>query len=86
MNPILSLLSGGASGNSRSALFARALAAMSRGESAESFMADLAKTDSRFQGLDFKNLGATANKLANDKGKNLKDLAQEVSDEVIGLS
>ena len=86
MNPILSLLSGGTAGNGKAALYARALAAMARGESAESFMADLAKTDPRFKGIDMANLEQSANKLCQEKGVNKERLASQIGEEIKGLN
>lgn len=87
MNPMLSLL-GGAMGNGggRNAIFAKALAAMASGKTAEEFMSDLAKTDSRFQGIDVSNLEATANQLCQQKGVDPNSLTAEVQNELKGLT
>lgn len=86
MNPMLALLGGAMNGGGRNAIFAKALAAMASGKSAEEFMADLAKTDSRFQGIDVNNLESTANQLCQQKGVDKNVLTAEVQNELKGLS
>lgn len=86
MNPMLSFLGGAMSGGGRNAIFAKALAAMASGKTAEEFMSDLAKTDSRFQGIDVSNLEATANQLCQQKGVDQNSLAAEVQNELKGLT
>ena len=83
MNPILNLLNGG--GNNKIAIYMKAIAAMRRGESAESFMANLAKEDSRFQGLDFNNLEKTATDICQQKGVDPNTVIGEVQNDINSL-
>lgn len=84
MNPILSLLNGG-TGNNKLGLMMRAFNAAMRGESAESFMANLAKEDPRFQGIDFSNLEQTAHNLCRQKGVNENALIEDVKNQINNL-
>ena len=78
MNPLLNLMGGGGGNN----LMRKAFAAMLSGQSPEAFMQSLAKTDSRFQGLDFNNLENTANQLCREKGVDVNQLTAQVTNQV----
>ena len=81
MNPLLTMLSGGGS-NGYMQILMKAVGAAMRGESPESFMTDLAKTNPQLRGLDMTNLEATAQDLANKKGVDLNALAESVKSSV----
>lgn len=75
MNPLLGLM-GGAMGNR--AILMQAVNAMMRGESAESFMQNLAKSNPQLQGLDLTNLEQTTHKLSQERGVNEAQLTQQI--------
>lgn len=64
----------------------QAIAAMIKGESPQDFMMNLARTDSRLQGLDLNNLAGTAEKLYNSQGKDINQAKKEIIDNVNNLS
>ena len=76
MNPILSMLSGGGGGYMQ--IMMQAVGAAMRGESPESFMTGLAKTNPQLKGLDLSNLEGTANALAKQKGADMGQLTESV--------
>ena len=80
MNPILSLIGGGTSGFAQ--IMMKAVGAAMRGESPESFMKGLAKTQPQLQGLDLDNLENTANGLAQKQGKDINALKGQVQSEI----
>ena len=84
LNPILHTLSQGSTNNNNVML--QAVAAMIRGESAQDFMKNLARTDSRLKGLDLNNLGETAEKLYSSQGKDINQAKKEIIDNVNNLS
>ena len=75
MNPLLSMLTGNG-GGCMPILMKLAGAAM-RGETPESFMADLAKTNPQLRGLDLNDLEGTARSLAKQKGADINQLTEE---------
>ena len=75
MNPILAMMGGRTNGK---AVMMQALGAMMRGESAEDFMKNLAKTNPQLQGLDLNNLEGTAHKLSAEKGIDEEALKQKI--------
>lgn len=83
LNPILRTLS---QGNQSNNVMLQAVAAMIKGESAQDFMRNLARTDSRLQGLDLNNLGETAEKLYNSQGKDINQAKKDIIDNVTNLS
>ena len=84
LNPILQTLGQGSTNNNNVML--QAVAAMIRGESAQDFMKNLARTDSRLKGLDLNNLGETAEKLYSSQGKNINQAKQDIINNVNNLS
>lgn len=85
MNPLLNLLGGNIGGGSASTggnPMKQAVIAMMSGQSPESFLSNLAKTDSRFQGLDFSNLEQTAHDLCKQKGVDENQAIQQVQNSV----
>ena len=64
----------------------QAVAAMIRGESAQDFMKNLARTDSRLKGLDLNNLSKTAEQLYDSQGKDISQAKQEIINNVTNLS
>ena len=59
---------------------------MLRGESAQEFMKNLARTDSRLKGLDLSNLNDTAEKLYKSQGKDIDKAKQDIIDNVNEIS
>ena len=86
MNPLLSLLGGNIGGGGPTPTggnpMKQAIIAMMSGQSPESFLSNLAKTDSRFQGLDFSNLEQTARNLCQKKGIDENQAIQQVQNSV----
>lgn len=68
-NPILNLLQG--SQNQNNNIMMQAIGAMMRGESPQSFLQNLAKTNPQLQGLDFSDLNKTAEDLYASKGQDI---------------
>ena len=66
VNPILQMLS---QGNQNNDVMMKAVGAMMRGESPQSFLQDLAKNDPRLQGLDLSNPSKAAEELCKQNGK-----------------
>ena len=77
MNPLLSMISGGGSN-----IIMQAIGAAMRGESPQAFLQNLARTNPQLKGLDLSNLEATASQLANQQGKDINVLANQVRDTV----
>ena len=75
MNPLLSMLNGG---NGYMPMLMKAVGAAMRGETPESFMADLAKTTPQLKGLDLTDLEGTARSLAQQKGADIGQLTESV--------
>ena len=59
---------------------------MLKGESAQEFMKNLARTDSRLKGLDLSNLNDTAEKLYKSQGKDIEQAKQDIIDNVNNMS
>ena len=59
---------------------------MLKGESAQEFMKNLARTDSRLKGLDLSNLNDTAEKLYKSQGKDIDKAKQDIIDNVNEIS
>ena len=68
-NPILQMLGG--SQNPQSNIMMQAVGAMMRGESPQSFLQNLAKTNPQLQGLDLNNPSQAAEQLYKDKGQDI---------------
>lgn len=82
MNPILQLMGGMGGANGGRSILMQAFAAMSRGESPEAFMKNLAKSNPALQGFDFDNLEATAHKLSAQKGADETQIISYVKKEI----
>lgn len=78
MNPLLSMISGGGGPN----ILMQAIGAAMRGESPQAFLQKLAQTNPQLRGLDLNNLEGTATQLANQQGKDINVLANQVRDTV----
>jgi len=63
----------------------KAVMAMLSGQTPETFLQNLAKTDARFQGLDLTNLENTAHQLCHDRGIDENQLAAQVKNQVQDL-
>ena len=83
LNPIFQTLSQGSSSNN---VMLQAVAAMIRGESAQSFMQNLAKTQPQLQGLDLNNLNKTAENIYSSQGKDINQAKQEIISSVNNMS
>ena len=66
-NPILQMLGG----NPQSNIMMQAVGAMLRGETPQSFLQNLAKSNPELQGLDLSNPSQAAEKLYKDKGQDI---------------
>ena len=82
MNPLLSMLSGG---TGFAQIMMQAVGAAMRGESPQSFMQSLAKTNPQLKGLDLNNLEQTAHSLAKQKGVDENKLIDSVKSTVNNL-
>jgi hypothetical protein len=80
-NPILQALTSG-SQNPQSNIMMQALGAMLRGESPQSFLQNLAKTNPQLQGLDLSNPEKAAEKLYADKGQDINAARSSIMDRV----
>lgn len=79
-NPILQMLNGSQSPQIN--IMMQAVGAMFRGESPQSFLQNLAKTNPQLQGLDLNNLNETAEKLYKDKGQDINLAKSSIMDKV----
>ena len=79
-NPILQALSG--SQNPQSNIMMQAVSAWMRGESPQSFLQNLAKSNPQLQGLDLNNLSQAAEKLYSDKGQDINMAKSSIMDKV----
>ena len=77
---LLNLLGGGAAG--APAILMQAVGAYMRGETPQDFMKKLAKTLPELNGLDLDDLEGTANKLAQQKGTTVDEVAKTVKQKV----
>lgn len=80
VNPILQMLSG--SQNPQSNLMMQAVGAMLRGESPQSFLQGLAKTNPQLQGIDLSDPQKAAEKLYADKGQDIGAAKSSIMDKV----
>ena len=72
MNSIMNLLGG--NGN----IMMQAFGAMMRGESPQSFLNNLAKTNPALRGMDFSNLQQTAQKVCQDNNIDMNEKINEI--------
>ena len=79
-NPILQMLSGNQ--NPQSNIMMQAVGAMMRGESPQTFLQNLAKTNPALQGLDLNNPSQAAEKLYADKGQDINVARSSIMDKV----
>lgn len=79
-NPILQMLGG--SQNPQSNIMMQAVGAMMRGESPQSFLQNLAKSNPQLQGLDLSNPSQVAEKLYKDKGQDINSAKSSIMDKV----
>ena len=79
---IFSVLGGG---NGISSVLMQAVGAYMRGETPQDFMKKLARTRPELNGLDLDDLEGTANKLAQQKGTTVDEVAKTVKQKVGGL-
>ena len=80
-NTILQMLTSG-SQNPQSNIMMQAIGAMMRGESPQSFLQNLAKTNPQLQGLDLTDLNKTAEKLYSEKGQDINAAKSGIMDKV----
>lgn len=76
-NSILNFFGGG-NGN----IMMQAIGAMMRGESPQTFMQNLARTNPALQGLDLTNINATAEKVCRDHGVDPDKLSAEIRQKI----
>ena len=76
-NPILQMLNG-----NQSNVMMQAVGAMMRGETPQSFLQNLAKTNPALQGLDLNNPSMAAEQLYKDKGQDINAAKTSVMDRV----
>ena len=79
-NPILQMLNG--SQNPLSNIMMQAVGAMMRGESPQSFLQNLAKTNPQLQGLDLNNPSQAAEQLYKDKGQDIGAAKTSIMDKI----
>jgi hypothetical protein len=77
MNSIMNLLGGG-NGN----IMMQAFGAMMRGESPQSFLNNLAKTNPALKGMDFSNLQQTAQKVCQDNNIDMESKINEIKSQL----
>lgn len=80
MNPLINVLTGGGGGYMQ--VLMQAVGAAMRGETPESFMAGLAKTNPQLKGLDLNDLEGTAKSLAQKKGVDMGQLTESVKSSI----
>ena len=80
-NPILQALTSG-NQNPQSNIMMQALGAMLRGESPQTFLQNLAKTNPQLQGLDLSDPEKAAEKLYADKGQYINAARSSIMDRV----
>lgn len=76
MNSIMNLLGG--NGN----IMMQAFGAMMRGESPQSFLNNLAKTNPALKGMDFSNLQQTAQKVCQDNNIDMESKINEIKSQL----
>lgn len=75
-NPMLNLLQGSQSQNN---IMMQAVGAMMRGESPQTFMRNLAKSNPQLQGLDLNNLNQTAEQLYQQNGQDINAVKSKIN-------
>ena len=80
LNPILQMLNG--SQNPQSNIMMQAVGAMLRGETPQSFLQNLAKSNPELQGLDLNNPSQAAEKLYADKGQDISAAKSSIMDKM----
>ena len=80
-NPIIQMLANG-SQNPQTNIMMQAVGAMLRGESPQSFLQNLAKTNPALQGLDLNNPSQAAEQLYKDKGQDISAAKTSIMDRV----
>ncbi len=80
-NPILQMLASG-SQNPQTNIMMQAVGAMLRGETPQSFLQNLAKTQPELQGLDLSDPNKTAEKLYAEKGQDINAARSSIMDRV----
>lgn len=80
-NPILQMLNSG-SQTPQNNIMVQAVGAMFRGETPQSFLQNLAKTNPELQGLDLSNPSQAAEKLYADKGQDINSAKSSIMDRV----
>lgn len=80
-NPILQMLASG-NQNPQTNIMMQAVGAMLRGESPQSFLQNLAKTQPELQGLDLTDPNKTAEKLYAEKGQDINAARSSIMDRV----
>ena len=80
-NPILQMLTGG-NQNPQSDIMMQAIGAMMRGETPQSFLQNLAKTNPQLQGLDLTDPNKTAEQLYSQKGQDINAAKTGIMDKV----
>ncbi len=81
-NPMLNLLQGSQSQNN---IMMQAVGAMMRGESPQTFMQNLAKSNPQLQGLDLNNLNQTAEQLYQQNGQDINAVKSKINQFISGL-
>ena len=81
LNPILQMLSSG-SQTPQNDIMMQAVVAMLRGETPQSFLQNLAKTNPELQGLDLSNPTQAAEKLYQDRGQDINAAKSSIMDKV----
>ena len=81
-NPMLNLLQGSQSQNN---IMMQAVGAMMRGESPQTFMQNLAKSNPQLQGLDLNNLNQTAEQLYQQNGQDINAVKSKINQFIGGL-
>lgn len=79
MNPLLDMITGG---GGFMQIMMQAVGAAMRKESPEAFLQKLAQTNPKLRGMDLTDLEGTATQLANQQGKDINVLANEVKNTV----
>ena len=77
-NPILQMLNG----NQQNNIMVQAVGAMMRGESPQSFLQNLAKTNPALQGLDLNNPSMAAEQLYKEKGQDINAARSSIMSKV----
>lgn len=80
-NPIIQMLTSG-NQNPQNNIMMQAVGAMLRGESPQTFLQNLAKTNPQLQGLDLSNPEKAAEKLYQDKGQDIGAAKSSIMDKI----